>query len=58
MTISLKIIAFYPRSYKAIIMDLKQKTYNGFIERILAKIAVTFLERVRKSSVMLRAHCV
>ena len=31
--ISLIIIVFYPRRYKAIIMDLKQKTYNDFIER-------------------------
>lgn len=48
MTISLKIIAFYPRSYKAIIMDLKQKTYNGFIERVLAKIACDFLRTCKK----------
>lgn len=46
--ISLEIIAFYPRSYKAIIMDLKQKTYNGFIERVLAKIACDFLRTCKK----------
>ena len=45
--ISLIIIVFYPRRYKAIIMDLKQKTYNDFIERVLAKIACDFL-RTRK----------
>ena len=51
--ISLKIIVFYPRSYKAIIMALKQKIYDGFIESVLGKIAYDFL-----SSIMLRAHCI
>ena len=58
--ISLIIIVFYPRRYKAIILDLKQKTYNDFIERVLAKIACDFLRtcKKKKSSIMLRAHCI
>lgn len=51
--ISLIIIVFYPRRYKAIILDLKQKTYNDFIERVLAKIACDFLRTCKKKKAVL-----
>ena len=45
---SLKIIVFYPRNYKAIIMALKQKIYDGFIEKVLGKTACDFLRTCKK----------